>query len=145
MQEAARRYTDTSWHIFNQNRKKSSPQLKKNLNGNTYQKLESTDELQSPSPISNISNGSISKSRDISSKSRETSSKSRETSPVSSENKESTIQAEATTSENESPSGTLYEKIGKPESKQYVKIETVQVTYEPVRVPFQKSKSVRVM
>lgn len=157
LQEAARRYTDTSWHIFNQSRKKTSPETKKNLNGNTYQKLESTDEFQSPSPVSDTSNGSISKSgRENSSKSRDTSSRSRETSPQSRENspksenttptlkesKQSTSQTEGTTSENESVSSILYEKIGKPDSKQIVKIETVEVTYEPMRVSMQR-ESVR--
>lgn len=125
LQEAARRYTDTSWQIFNQNFKKSASLSEKNSNGNTYQKLESTDDIQSASPISSFSNGSITKSR-------ETTPKSKESSPLPSHNKPS--QNDATTSENESVSSIFYEKISKPESKQIVKIETVEVSYEPVKI-----------
>lgn len=137
MQEAARRYTDTSWQIFNQNRKNKQSQLKKSSNGNTYQKLESTDEIQSPSPISSLSNGSVTISK-------ETSPKSKETSPTSDDVKQTQSQTEAASSENESAASILYEKISKPESKQIVKIETVEVTYEPVKVLYQ-SKSVSVL
>lgn len=138
LQEAARRYTDTSWHIFNQNRKKINAQLKKNSNGNTYQKLESTDEIHSPSPVSDLSNGSAAKSSDTSSKSRETSPNSGEVTPTPKDMNRRSNQNESATSENESASSILYEKIGKPESKQIVKIETVEVTYEPVRSSIQK-------
>lgn len=137
MQEAARRYTDTSWQIFNQNRKNKHLQITKNSNGNTYQKLESTDEIQSPSPISSFSNGSVTISR-------ETSPKSKETSPTSDDVKRTESQIETASSENESAASILYEKIVKPDPKQIVKIETVEVTYEPVKVLFQ-SKSVSVL
>lgn len=90
-----------------------------------------------------MSNGSVTKSRDSSSKSRETSPKSGETTPTSKDINLRSNQNESATSENESASSILYEQIGKPESKQIVKIETVEVTYEPVRSSIQ-NKSVSI-
>lgn len=135
LQEAARRYTDTSWHIFNQGRKNVTQQTKKKSNGNTYQKLESTDDIQTPPSVNVIKNASISKSIDTSPNSEEMSPQSRETSPKCGEislKSHDLKPTEVTTSENESASSLLYEKIGKPELNQFVKIETVEVFYEPI-------------
>lgn len=67
-------------------------------------------------------------------KSGDTSPKTAGGSPISSDVKQTSNPSEATTSENESASSILYEKIGKSESRQIVQIETVEVSYEPVRV-----------
>ncbi|XP_018561064.1 tensin isoform X3 [Anoplophora glabripennis] len=109
--EAAQRYTDTSWHIFHQSRKKSPTALE---NGSeTCDKLENVDQQKEKSSSVPVSNGTIPNSNDA----------------VPNSNGE-TNKSDGTETP---PSNNDYERIDGPESLQVVQIETVEVTYEPAK------------
>lgn len=116
-QEAAQRYTDTSWHIFNQSRKKSStPSLLQTLEngsetcGDKIEKIAEQNEKTSPVPLSN---GTIPNSY--------------EAMP----NSNGAIKISDGT--DTPPSNNDYERIDGPNSLQVVQIESVEVTYEPAK------------
>lgn len=113
-QEAAQRYTDTSWHIFNQSRKKSpTPSLSKTLENGSGDKLDKVAEQNGKTNSMPLSNGTIPNSN--------------ETVPNSNGAIEISDGTETP------PSNNDYERIDGPNSLQVVQIETVEVTYEPAK------------
>ncbi|CAH1104712.1 unnamed protein product [Psylliodes chrysocephalus] len=112
--EAALRYTDTSWHLFNQSRKQSS----KSEKFISYEKANNLDET---APL--LPNGTLPTTTDPPTKDQPDTAKDNVTSAEDADSSASSI---------------VYEKIDKlqrpdTDPKQTVKIETVEVAYEPVK------------
>ncbi|KAG5891530.1 hypothetical protein JTB14_012587 [Gonioctena quinquepunctata] len=111
--EAALRYADTSRHIFNQSRLKSPSPEKPDTKGNP------TETDNEKTPLLPLENSKVPKSIDDSPKTNGIESKSKET-----KNNDDV---------DSSSSCNVYEKIKRPDSRQLVQVEKVEVTYEPIK------------
>ncbi|XP_074032700.1 focal adhesion protein tensin isoform X6 [Leptinotarsa decemlineata] len=113
--EAALRYSDTSWRIFNQNRQK----VPEDENLDTKDISETNNDRDIPS------NGGNAPESDV------VTAKQNGTKPKLKENRNNVDDGESTSS------GNVYEKIKRPESRQLVQIEKMEVTYEKVKSPME--------